>query len=178
MPRVARSWCAMARAARTAGCRCRTACERRYRGNANAHCWCMRRIWRPVLVGSSCRTRWHASIPMPTLSRGGNICSRLCAGCRIRAAAGLAGTMSLKKFCSVRYSRHGSRLHRQAGDLPHLAAFVRHPSAGGRPRYPHRTGTAGAHGREHHADLHTCAGTRCVAVRSPLDGLGLMGADG
>ena len=37
---------------------------------------------------------------------------------------------------------------------PHPAPFVRDAPARGRPRYPHRPGTAGAPGREHHHDLH------------------------
>lgn len=50
--------------------------------------------------------------------------------------------------------------HRQAGDLPHAAPFLRHAPAESRPRDPHRAGAVGPQGCGHHADLHACAGAR------------------
>ena len=47
--------------------------------------------------------------------------------------------------------------HRQARELPHAAAFVRHAPAGGRLRHPHGAGAARALGRVHDDDLHARA---------------------
>ena len=46
--------------------------------------------------------------------------------------------------------------HRQTGDMPHPAAFVRHASSRERIRHPNHTGTAGAQRCQHDDDLHPC----------------------
>jgi integrase len=66
----------------------------------------------------------------PDLRRSGDRAAAAAPPARVRAAARGQGR-----------GRPGG--HRQAGQLPHLPAFLRDPPAGGPPRHPHGSGTAG-----------------------------------
>jgi len=54
---------------------------------------------------------------------------------------------------------------RQAGHVPHLPSFVRHPPAGRQSRHPDRPGAPRPPGCQHHHDLHACA--QSGSSRSP-----------
>lgn len=121
---------------------------------------CTKAIWPPVSARCGCRTRWRASIRTPRANSAGSTCSRRCGARAIRATAWSGGIISTMGAVAGAENRVSSRRHRQAGVGAHVAAFVRHASAGGGLRHPHRTGIVGAQGREYDADLHACARSR------------------
>jgi hypothetical protein len=46
------------------------------------------------------------------------------------------------------------RAHREARDVSHVSALLRHPTTRGQPRHPHRSGAPRSPGRQHNPDLH------------------------
>ena len=150
----ARSWCATARAARTASrcCRARSSPPSRRSSPARAR------------STSATSTTAGARSPLPgALARKyPNAPARLALAVGLPAAAPLAGPRDRRGGPPPRprddrpARRQGGRLqrrHRQARHLPHAAPLVRDPPARGRLRHPHHPGAPRPQGRAHDDDL-------------------------
>ena len=119
-------------------------------------------IWPPASVRSGCRMRsarkypnaarepgWQYLFPSPKLStdpRSG------------RTRRHHVDDSVLQR--AVRSARVGAGIVKPA-TLSHLAPLVRHASAGGGARHPHRAGAARTQGRDDHADLHARTQSGC-----------------